>query len=272
ILTLFMPRRPAQVCQRSSPSEQGNTECKAETLRGLLKLFSIWTSCLTYDFMFAQTSTLFTKQGSTMDKRITPTFLVLPAALQSSINISIFAFLPIYDRVIVPMARTFTGTSSDVTTLQTIGIRMFLSVVTMVASTIIETRRLQTARDFGLVDLPKATVPMSLWWLLPQYVLCRISDVFAVVGLQEFFYDQVPDGLSVRIGYSNPTLRSLGMALFLSIFGIGSFISTFLVTVIDKVSSRSGESWFSDNLNRAHLDYFYWLLAGLCAVQLLISL
>nr|CAD1838757.1 unnamed protein product [Ananas comosus var. bracteatus] len=96
-------------------------------------------------------------------------------------------------------------------------------------------KRIKTARDFGLVDQPKAAIPMSLWWIVPQFVLFGVADVFTVVGLQEFFYDQVPD-----------TLRSLGLALYLSIFGIGSFISSFLISVIDKTMKSSGDGWFPE--------------------------
>ena len=96
---------------------------------------------------------------------------------------------------------------------------------------------------------------MSLWWVVPQYFMIGVSTVLAEIGLEEFFYDQVPDAM-----------RSVGLALSLSAMGAGSYASNVLVSVIDWVTRKWGaESWFSDNLNRAHLDYFYWLLAGLAA-------
>ena len=64
-------------------------------------------------------------------------------------------------------------------------------------------------------------------------------------------------------------LRSVGLSLYLSIFGVGSLLSSLLVSVINKATSGGGrENWFSDNLNRAHLDYFYWLIAGLSVLAL----
>jgi len=61
----------------------------------------------------------------------------------------------------------------------------------------------------------------------------------------------------------------VGLSLYLSIFGVGSFLSSFLVSAIEEATSADGgDSWFANNLNRAHLDYFYWLLAGLSVIEL----
>ncbi|XP_024172081.1 protein NRT1/ PTR FAMILY 5.10 [Rosa chinensis] len=158
------------------------------------------------------------------------------------------------------MARAFTREPSGITMLQRIGTGMFFSIISMVVTALVEMKRLQTARDYDLVDLPSATIPMSIWWLVPQYFLYGLADVFTMVGLQEFFYDQVPN-----------ELRSMGLSFYLSIFGVGCFlISNFLISIIKEATSWGGHtSWFSDNLNLTDLDYFYWLLAALSAVGLL---
>nr|CAB3478968.1 unnamed protein product [Digitaria exilis] len=229
-----------------------------EEVKSVIRLFPIWATCIIYAVIFSQSSTFFTKQAATLDRRIFgSTLRVPPAALQTFISLTIMAFIPIYDRAFVPLARRFTRLSSGITMLQRIGTGLVLAMVAMVVAAMVEMRRLGVARDAGLVDQPKASLPMTLWWMLPQYVLFGLSDVFAMIGLQEFFYDQVPDAL-----------RSLGLAFFLSIFGVGHFLSSFLISAIDGATNKSGASWFSNNLNRAHLDYFYWLLAGLCAVEL----
>ncbi|KAK8260818.1 hypothetical protein V6Z12_D13G143900 [Gossypium hirsutum] len=243
-----------------STMEQGKV-CsmrEVEEAKAVLRLAPIWATCLIYAVVFAQTSTLFTKQGATMDRSITRGIEIPAATLQCFISFSILLFIPIYDRIVVPLARAFTGKPGGITTLQRIGTGIAVSAMAMVIAALVEMKRLQTAREHGLVDKPNVTVPMRVWWLVPQYSLCGLSDVLAIVGLQEFYYDQMPN-----------ELRSIGIALYLSILGVGSFLSSFLISVIETVTGKDGrDSWFADNLNRAHLDYFYWLLAALSALGL----
>ncbi|KAJ6291596.1 hypothetical protein OIU76_023637 [Salix suchowensis] len=224
--------------------------------KALLKLVPICITSLAYAIVCAQTSTFFTKQGATLDRKIVSNFIVPAATLQTFIGFAIMVFIPVYDRIVVPISRHLTRKPSGITMLQRIGIGMVFSVISMVIAALVETKRLENAKDHGLIDLPKVAIPMSIWWLAPQYILCGVADVLTIVGLQEFCYNQVPKDL-----------RSLGISIFLSISGIGSFLSTFLISAINKATSGDGqESWFSNNLNRAHLDYFYWLLAGLSAL------
>ncbi|CAN6932630.1 unnamed protein product, partial [Brassica oleracea] len=222
-----------------------------EEAKSVLRLVPIWITCLVYAIVNAQSPTFFTKQGAKMDRSISPGLLVPAAARQCFINISVIVFIPVYDYLFVPITRSFTHIPSGITMLQRIGTGILLSVIAMVVAALVETKRLQTARD----DL---TIPMSVWWLVPQYVLYGVADGFTMAGLQEFFYDQVPS-----------ELRSVGMAMNLSIYGAGNFLSSFMISFIDRATSQSGQtSWFDNDLNKAHLDYFYWLLASLSFIGL----
>ncbi|KAK3229789.1 hypothetical protein Dsin_001670 [Dipteronia sinensis] len=233
-----------------------------EDVKALLRLVPIWTTSLVYGIVLAQSSTFFTKQGATMDRSVIAGFNLPAASIQSIISLSILVTMPVYDRVFVPGARVFTGKPSGITMLQRIGTGLFLSAMSMVTAALVEMKRLKTVEKYELFDELNVTVPMSVWWLVPQYALIGVSETFAMVGLQEFFYDQVPT-----------ELRSVGLSLNLSIFGFGSFLSSFLISVIDKITGGDGQdSWFADNLNQAHIDYFYWLLGGINTIGLMIYL
>ncbi|GKA88028.1 proton-dependent oligopeptide transporter family protein [Tanacetum coccineum] len=70
--------------------------------------------------------------------------------------------------------------------------------------------------------------------------------------MQEIFYEQVPT-----------ELRSIGLALYLSVMGIGNFLRSFLISIVEKTTGGNGpDGWISDNMNRGHIDYFYYILAA----------
>lgn len=98
---------------------------------------------------------------------------------------------------------------------------------------------------------------MSVFWVAPQFIIIGFGDGFTLVGLQEYFYDQVPD-----------SMRSLGIAFYLSVIGAGSFLSSLLITVVDDITGKTGKSWFGKDLNSSRLDKFYCLLAAVSAVNL----
>uniref|UniRef100_A0A7N0UUI4 Uncharacterized protein n=2 Tax=Kalanchoe fedtschenkoi TaxID=63787 RepID=A0A7N0UUI4_KALFE len=251
------------LCTALDPKEHRTNICtvaEVEEARAVLRLGPIWVSCLIYGIVFAQSSTFFTKQGSTMDRATGFGFDIPAASLQSLIGIAVMVSMPIYDLIFIPVARRITGRLSGITMLQRIGTGMLVSALSMIVAALVEQKRLEIALENGLTNDPSATVPMSVWWLIPQYLLFGVADVFTMVGLQEFFYDQVPS-----------ELRSMGLSLYLSIFGIGNFLSSLLIFAVEYfTSSTLKDSWFADNLNLAHLDYFYWLLAALSFLGLAI--
>lgn len=232
---------------------------QVEEVKLVIRLIPIWLSCLMFSAAMVQIHTFFTKQASTMTRSIGAHFILPPAFLQSLVGLAIFISVSVYDLVFVPFARKITGHPSGITVLQRIGVGLFLSILCMVISALIESKRISTAKYCNLMDTPKVAVPIRVWWLLPQHVISGIAEMFTIVGLQEIFYDQMPEGM-----------RSFGAAAYMSVIGVGSFINNIIISIVQTISSKHGDKWLIDNLNRAHLDYFYWVMAGLGTLNLCI--
>lgn len=210
--------------------------------------------------IFQLPTTFFTKQGMTMKRNIGSSFQIPPATLQSTITLSIILLMPLYDRVLIPVTRLVTRNEKGISVMQRMGTGMFLSIIAMVTAASVETQRLKISRKAEIHGSHSETVPLSIFWLLPQYILLGISDIFTVVGMQEFFYSEVP----VR-------MRTMAFALYNSVFGVGSFLSALLITVVEDLTKSKGKnSWFSDDMCEARLDKYYWFLALTSALSLLL--
>lgn len=228
---------------------------KVEEAKLVFQLIPIWFSCLTFGLVIAQLGTYFTKQASTLDRHLTPDFEIPAASFQVITGLTILTSVLLYERALVPLARSLTGRPSGITILQRIGLGLFLSSLTMAVAALVESERVRVAGRHGLLDSPRAAVPMAAWWVVPQYVLCGLADVFAVVGMQELFYDQMP-----------AAMRSVGAAAYITVTGVGSFLSSGLIAAVQRMSGEGG--WLGDNINRAKLENFYWVLSGMSAVNL----
>ncbi|XP_010246838.1 PREDICTED: protein NRT1/ PTR FAMILY 8.3-like [Nelumbo nucifera] len=231
---------------------------QVEELKILIRMFPIWATGIVFSAVYAQMSTMFVEQGMVMDTTI-GSFTIPPASLSTFDVFSVIVWVPIYDRFLVPVARKFTGIESGFSELQRMGIGLFISILSMIAAALVETKRLQVAKDLGLVNHGEV-VPISIFWQIPQYVLVGASEIFTFIGQLEFFYDQSPDAM-----------RSLCSALALLTTALGNYLSSFILTIVTTITTKGGKpGWIPDNLNEGHLDHFFLLIAGLSLLNLLV--
>ncbi|RLN38888.1 protein NRT1/ PTR FAMILY 8.3-like [Panicum miliaceum] len=236
------------------------TVTQIEELKILLRMFPIWATGIVFFTVCAQNSSMFIEQGMTLNNRI-GSFKIPPATLSTLDVISVVVWVPIYERLVVPIARRFTGKERGFSELQRMGIGLFVSTIAVAAAALVEIKRLQVARAEDLVH-QKVPVPMSILWQAPQYLLVGVGEVFTSIGQAEFFYNQSPDAM-----------RSLCSAFALVTVSLGSYLSSFILTLVSYFTTRNGQlGWIPDNLNEGHLDRFFWLITGLSSLNLLVFL
>ncbi|KAM7276798.1 hypothetical protein ACFE04_018664 [Oxalis oulophora] len=233
------------------------TITQVEEVKCIIRLLPIWLCTILYSVVFTQMASLFVEQGAAMNRKIAD-FDIPPASMSSFDILSVAAFIFIYRRVLDPLVRRLKGSKSkSLTELERMGVGLVIAVLAMICAGTVELFRLKYADKDG-----KNPSSLSILWQIPQFVLIGASEVFMYVGQLEFFNGQTPDGL-----------KSFGSALCMTSISFGNYVSSILVTIVMKISTRDDmPGWIPGNLNEGHLDRFYFLLAGLTLADFVVYL
>ncbi|CAK7337432.1 unnamed protein product [Dovyalis caffra] len=229
---------------------------QVEELKAVIKVLPIWSSGI----MIAVTINQFAfplLQATTMDRHFIGS-LKIPAGSYGVFGIlTLTIWVAIYDRILVPYLAKFTNRPRGLSHKQRMGIGLVISCIATATAGAVENKRRATAFRQGLEDHPRAVVDMSANWLLPQHCLVGLGEAFSAIGQIEFFYSQFPK-----------TMASIAMSLFALGFAVGNLVASLIIGIVDDVTKKGGkDSWVSNNLNRGHYDYYYWLLSLLSVVN-----
>ncbi|KAK1276181.1 putative peptide/nitrate transporter [Acorus gramineus] len=227
------------------------TVTEVEQVKILLSVVPIFACTIIFNTILAQLQTFSVQQGVVMDTRLTPTFSIPPASLQSIPYLLMLLLVPLYETAFVPLARRLTGNPSGVSPLQRVGVGLFTVTFSMVSAALVERKRRNSHH------------PISIFWITPQFLIFGVSEMFTAVGLIEFFYKQSLAGM-----------QSFLTAMTYCSYSFGFFLSSVLVALVNRVTSGGGHGhghdggWLGENdLNKDRLDLFYWVLAGLSVLN-----
>ncbi|CAK9313638.1 unnamed protein product [Citrullus colocynthis] len=236
-----------------------STVHRVEELKSVIRMGPIWASGIILITAYSQQYTFSLLQGSTMDRHLTDSFQIPAGSMTVFTLLTMLITVALYDRIFVPIARKFTGLDRGITFLKRMGIGLVISIFATFIAGFVERKRKHVAFAHGLQDHPASTIPISVFWLVPQYSLHGMAEAFMSIGHLEFFYDQSPE-----------SMRSTAMALFWTSISAGNYLSTLLVTLVHKYSAGpNGYNWIrNDNINKGKLENFYWLVTLLQVVNL----
>ncbi|KAH1201031.1 Protein NRT1/ PTR FAMILY 4.5 [Glycine max] len=233
------------------------TVTQVEEVKILTRMMPILLSTIIMNTSLAQLQTFSIQQGTLMNTYIGK--LNIPAASIPIIPLVFMTLLiPVYEFAFIPLVRRITGHPNGITELQRVGVGLVLSAISMVIAGVIEVKRKHEFNDHNQHRI-------SLFWLSFHYAIFGIADMFTLVGLLEFFYKEAPQGM-----------RSLSTSFSFLSLSIGYYLSTAFVELINLVTSKIGKSkkgWLEGrDLNRNHVQLFYWFLAILSLINFLIYL
>ncbi|KAF8043704.1 hypothetical protein BT93_A1882 [Corymbia citriodora subsp. variegata] len=221
---------------------------RVEELKCIVRMLPIWAAGILLVTCSSHLGSFTIVQARSMDRHLSHSFQIPPASL------SIFTIIT---RLFVPYIRRFTGNPVGITCLQRMGIGFTINILGGIVASFVEIKRKKVAAAHNLLDQPKAIIPISVFWLVPQYVIHGIAEIFMSVGHLEFLYDQSPE-----------SMRSTAAALYWVAISVGNYLGTLLVTLVHNYTGKERNWLPNHNLNRGRLECYYWLTSAIQVVNL----
>ncbi|CAL4935788.1 unnamed protein product [Urochloa decumbens] len=241
------PARPWSLCSVQ----------QVEEVKCLVKIAPLWVSGVAWFVVLTELSNYTYIQANTMDLHMGSRFTIPAVSILAVFNLCVAIFAPLFDLLSSLAARRLTkaGRGGGVTLLQRQGAGLVIGALAFVVAAVVERRRLGSALGHG-----DGTSPLSVFLLAPQLAMMGASGALSMVGQMEFYNTQFPD-----------QMRTLANAAFYCAQGASSYLATLVVSIVNGRTRRRGgagaDGWVSDDINAGRIDYFYYAMAVLSAVN-----
>ncbi|KAL3839416.1 hypothetical protein ACJIZ3_024007 [Penstemon smallii] len=224
---------------------------EVEEAKIAVRMVPMWLTFIICGIVSSIGNTYFLEQANNMNRKIGTWNVPLPILLLFFKSAKLF-----FDFC----ATKYLSTPNEHAPPKGIAMGMVFSILCCITAARMETRRLNVIRNHDLLDKPDEDIPMRIYWLLFQFFLLAGLDSYFKKSVVKFYEVQAPESMRNYLEYLTNAVN-----------GLGFICSVLSVYVVGKISERGGRpNWFQFTLNRSRLDRYYWVLAGLSSVNLLV--
>ncbi|KAL9152989.1 hypothetical protein ABFS82_10G019200 [Erythranthe guttata] len=226
---------------------------RVEETKAVVRTIPVWLTFILCGVVSATPLTYFVAQLDHMN----------PKVGRVKVHIVVFImpyiiFVNVCGRCYRKVTKSFSGSRLQMSSFVGIITSMIIGILCFITAAKVESRRLGVVRSHGLVDKPDETVPMNMFWLLPQFLLAGIFEGILKKSVVLFFKDNIPVFMEKFLPH-----------LVDCVYGVGFMGNILSVHVLGKISERGGKmNWFQLDINQSRVDKYYWTLSWLMAVNL----